>query len=396
MEESSNITLVAVAYNRPDSLSRLLASLNKACYPEHNVKLIISIDYGGPASVKEVAEKFEWKFGDKQVIAHEQNLGLRRHILQCGDLTKIHKNIIVLEDDVFVSKNFYKYALSALAYYGEDEQVSGVSLYSHKFNETAKLPFVPVKEEQDVFFLQIAASSGQLWTARNWEEFKQWYGKDTKDDNWHKMPENIAGWPDSSWKKYYTKFLMETNKFFVYPYESLTTNFGDIGQHFWKTDSSAQVPLNHVKENFHFCAIEDSMAVYDAFCENHVLAEHLSSAADSCTVDLYGTKKEVESNRFLVTIRNYPYAEIKRYALALKPIEENIFHDIPGEQIFLYDTSQPIEEKPQRRDFIHSQYEYFYPGMDIRKAAKLLFNTYTFSILYKFANAKAVKTFRRK
>ncbi|WP_052131409.1 glycosyltransferase family 2 protein [Planococcus sp. CAU13] len=397
MNETIDITLVAIAYNRPDSLSRLLASLNKAWYPERNVKLIISIDHGGPSRVIDVAENFEWKFGTKQVIVHEQNLGLRKHILQCGDLTKIYENIIVLEDDIFVSKLFYKYALSALAFYDGAERISGISLYSHKFNETAKLPFTPLKEEQDVYFLQIAASSGQVWTARTWKDFKKWYDEGTKDENWHKMPDNIAGWPETSWKKYYTKFLMEKNKFFVYPYESLTTNFGDIGQHFWKTNSSAQVPLNRNQKQFNFCAMENSTAVYDVFCENRELASYISSyAGDSCTVDLYGTKKDVESNRFLLTVKPYPYMEVKKFALALKPMEENIFHEIAGEQIFLYDTYRPFDVKPQSKDFIHRQYEYYYPGLDIRKAFKLLFNRFTFSVLYQFVKAKAVKTFRLK
>ncbi|WKA57751.1 glycosyltransferase [Planococcus shenhongbingii] len=390
------ITLVAVAYNRPESLSRLLASLSRASYLDYSVRLIISIDHGGPDKVKEIADSFDWKFGEKKVIIHEQNLGLRKHILQCGDLTEQYDNIIVLEDDVFVAKNFYLYALSALEFYKDNKKVSGISLYSHKFNETAKLPFSPIKEEHDVFFLQIAASSGQLWTVRHWLDFREWYEKDTKDDGWDKVPENIAGWPKSSWKKYFTKYLIEENKFFVYPYDSLTTNFGDIGQHFWKANSSAQVPLDRVKDHYKFCEIEDTMAVYDAFCENYNLSAHFSNYPDRCTIDLYGTKKNLMIDGFLLSVNNYPYKILRQYGMALKPIEENVYHDIPGDQIFLYDTSQPVKSMGKSKSFIHSQYEYYYPGLDIRKATKLLFNSYTFSILYKFISTKALKSLQGK
>lgn len=398
MPEKTVITLVAVAYNRPESLSRLLTSLSKASYCGHNVRLVISIDYGGPAKVKKIADSFEWKFGEKKVKAHEKNLGLRKHILQCGDLTKEYGNVIILEDDVFVAKNFYLYALDALGFYKDNKKIAGISLYSHKFNETAKLPFSPIKEQYDVFFLQIAASSGQLWTSRHWTEFREWYEKASKDENWDKVPENIAGWPKTSWKKYFTKYLIEENKFFVYPYDSLTTNFGDIGQHFWKTNSSAQVPLDRVKDHFKFCELEDTMAIYDAFCENYNLINCFTENMDTCTIDLYGMKKNVEAKRFLLSVNTYPYKIIRQYGMALKPIEENVYHDISGNQIFLYDTSQRMDgtAKSNSKSFIHNQYEYYYPGLDIRKATKLLFNSYTFSILYKFISKKALKSLQDK
>ena len=78
--------IVTVGYNRPAALERLLHSLTKAHYPE-GVPLIISIDYGADnhQEVMKVAQKFVWTYGEKRVIAHEKNLGLRPHILSCGE-----------------------------------------------------------------------------------------------------------------------------------------------------------------------------------------------------------------------------------------------------------------------------------------------------------------------
>ena len=36
--------IVAVGYNRPDSLKRLISSLNQAVYPSEDITLIVSID----------------------------------------------------------------------------------------------------------------------------------------------------------------------------------------------------------------------------------------------------------------------------------------------------------------------------------------------------------------
>ena len=52
--------------------------------------------------------------GIKKIIKHSKNLGLRAHVITCGDLVNIYDNIIVLEDDLFVSPYFYKYANDAL------------------------------------------------------------------------------------------------------------------------------------------------------------------------------------------------------------------------------------------------------------------------------------------
>ena len=93
--------IVVVTYNRPDSLTRLLGSLSKARYPD-GVPLVISIDGGGNRERKVVktAEEFPWPHGKKKVICHEKNLGLREHILSCGDLTERYDSEILLGIDI--------------------------------------------------------------------------------------------------------------------------------------------------------------------------------------------------------------------------------------------------------------------------------------------------------
>ena len=107
MTQHLDIAIVVVAYNRPDSLNRLLDSLTKVNYEGHNVPLIISIDYSGKDDVYLAAEAFEWKFGEKKIIRHPENLGLKKHVLSCGDLVKDYDAVIILEDDLLVSPGMY-------------------------------------------------------------------------------------------------------------------------------------------------------------------------------------------------------------------------------------------------------------------------------------------------
>ena len=83
---SSTPTIVVVTYNRPYSLKRILWSLSQAYYDDQEVRLIISIDYSGDSEIEELSEAFHWKFGPKEIRTNRENLGLRNHILKCGEL----------------------------------------------------------------------------------------------------------------------------------------------------------------------------------------------------------------------------------------------------------------------------------------------------------------------
>ena len=75
--------------------------------------IVISIDASDTEDVIQLVDAFRWEHGDKRVIQREVNLGLRRHAIACGNLTEEYGTVIVLEDDLYVSRNFYKYALHA-------------------------------------------------------------------------------------------------------------------------------------------------------------------------------------------------------------------------------------------------------------------------------------------
>ena len=104
------IPIVVVAYNRPNSLKRILNSVGDAYYPNNKeIELIISIDYSGENHCLNEANNFIRKYGKKTIINHSHNRGLRNHIIQCGDISLVNDGVIILEDDCFVSKDFYNY-----------------------------------------------------------------------------------------------------------------------------------------------------------------------------------------------------------------------------------------------------------------------------------------------
>ena len=337
-----SIPILAVGYNRPISLDRLLHSLQNAVYRDQ-VKLYISIDGNGNAETVRIAEQFKWPFGEKELIIHPSNLGLKRHIMQSVSLVEQHEAIIVLEDDLYVSPFFHEYVSQATAFYAGLPQIGGISLYSHGYNETAQFPFQPIHDESDVFFLQIASSLGQCWTRQQWSDFISWYEEPDSmtDASFQALPPNVKLWPDSSWKKIFIQYMIARNKYFVYPRISLTTNFSDAGQHMSRHEQFLQQPLLFASKGFSFKKIEDSVAVYDSYCEIlpdrlTILCPHLQN--HPFDTDLYGMKDPVSSKQPYMLTSGKCKTAIMQFGRELKPMETNVIGQIAGKVFSLSPT----------------------------------------------------------
>ena len=195
-----NIGIVIPCYNRVDSLNRLLVSLEGANYLGEEVDLIFSIDYSGINNIRYLAESFQWEFGSKKIILHPSNIGLKQNILSCGDLVDEYDAVIVLEDDLYVAKDFYNYAKQAAYYYLNNDNIAGISLFSYKYTEIGFYQFYPFQDNYDTFFIQWPSSWGQLWTKRQWHSFRSWLSlnKSLEDIN---IPASVKLWTHS-WKKF--------------------------------------------------------------------------------------------------------------------------------------------------------------------------------------------------
>lgn len=328
--------IVVVTHSRIASLKRLLRSIEHSDYNYKDITLIISIDGGAPENIEilKIATDFKWNYGKKKIINHKSNLGLRRHIIECGNLTEIYNSIIMLEDDLFVSPFFYSYALEALSYYENKTQIAGISLYSYTINETAKRPFTPQKDGSDVYFMQLPSSWGQLWNVSQWNNFRDWYNSNEHElQNKYHLPDDILSWPNSSWKKYFSDYMVTCDKYFVYPQISLTTNFGDIGTHGKRKNSLTQVPLLSESKDFHFVDLINSSAIYDTYMElkpSIISKFNKRLSIYKYSVDLYGSKKcsTIETDWILTSkkCKNPLFS----FSGEMKPHELSVIHDLNG------------------------------------------------------------------
>lgn len=346
------IGIIAIGYNRPDSIGRLLDRLNACDYPHDRVPLVVSLDNSGKPDVYDAASAFSWARGPYQVVLQPRRMGCKNHILHCGSYMEQYgwDAAIVLEDDVYPSVAFYQYALQAVTHYRDDDRIAGIALYAMPQNQTVRLPFAPALSEYDAYFMQLAQSCGQVWMKRQWKAFADWYAAHSERfTEAPGVPANVCRWPETSWLKYHIRYCVETGKYFVYPYQSLTTNFSDVGQHTGVASNTLQTHLQQrARAAYLFPNLDTAPVVYDVWHENLRIPEALKLKSEEVCVDIFGGKGNPEKKRYWLTTLSRPYKVERSFALSLYPMDMNVLCGLEGDQIILYDTNVPSDPPPER------------------------------------------------
>ena len=337
--------IVVVGYSRPKSTLRLLNSIGNAIYDIDDIHLIVSIDECDKSNeVEEVANKFNWKYGTKTIIRFDQRQGLKNHIIKCGDLTKRYESIILLEDDLVVSRDFYLYTRKAHDYYNRYDEICGVALYSYSYNVFNHYNFIPEKNQFDVYLGQMVCTWGQSWTYKQWNSFKNWYieNEDKLPEVNNNLPKIVSTWK-RSWGKYFATYMSEKNLSYIYPYVSRTTCFSDIGEH----NSSkialtyVQVPLSNTEQNQYNLGSPETLIRYDPFFDRIFYNQNQIAGIDSNLIcnDINNMKSNLNGKKYILSNDDLKLSKIKSFGLSIRPIELNIIHEIPGENLFLYEIN---------------------------------------------------------
>ena len=378
------IAVVVVGYNRIKSIRRLMNSLLRAEYPSHDIPLVISIDCSNDFELYDYVQNIEWPYGDKYVNIQEERLGLKRHIYQCGDLTNYFKAIILLEDDLAVSPYFYQYTQTTLDRYGDESTIAQISLYKNEMNGYVGLPFDNLQNGSDVFLMQDVSTWGECWNSRMWNEFKEW--RDSHDDAYLgdvDMPIQIKQWT-KAWSKYYNAYVVDTNKYVLYPNVAVTTNFSDAGVH--GGDNNAIVQVNLLQESFEYRLPEiNKLARYDIYFNNESLYDWLNIDRGDLCLDIYGFNRPLNKRRYLLSSKKHSYAVKKSFALNLRPIELNVKMNISGNGLYLYDT---FTGNPERDDYQTDLASYFLRNFHMKKIVSYVALHYKTAILRRIFRCK--------
>ena len=134
----SDVAVLLLGYNRPELLKKRILQV----YESEVTNIYISIDGGILShtsemdSVKKFAENI-FRNCKLRLTHHEENLGMTRHISSSiSRVLSLHDYVIIVEDDVILSKNFIQNMLLGLNVLREKEYLGVVSGYSSFFNKS--------------------------------------------------------------------------------------------------------------------------------------------------------------------------------------------------------------------------------------------------------------------
>ncbi len=387
--------IIVVGFKRDKSLRRLLESISNAVF-QNPVTIILSLDGGFSKATLEVADEFKRNFrnGSVEIIARTENIGLRNHIIWCGDQTKKFGSVIVLEDDLVVDPQFYHYAKAAAEYFQSENNIGGISLYAQEYNEYIGLPFKPLHNGTSCYFMQVASSWGQLWIDNQWDKFKEWYLTANNDylENIINLPQQVKSWPESSWKKYFSGYLAENNIYFVYPYQSYTTNVSDGGgTHIINGTSLLQTELRLKDRDYDklfFCNINSKKSItYDPYMEpsSNFMFEKLGFNKNELALDIYGSKscELLKLYKYAITSKSTK-EPIRYFYLAFRPFENSILRTDCSStaKVFLTETNKISSNSPKYQIEITE----YLTGKNLQnsKTAKLLISSWTKKFIRKF------------
>lgn len=331
--------IVIPCFNRLEPLNNLVKTICKANISE-KIDLVFSIDYSGTDTISQYAESLNWPYGNKIIYRHPQNIGLRSNIIFCGDLLLTeYDRIILLEDDLLVSKGFVDFALKAADFYENEPEIAGISLFSYYACEEGLFNFYPLKDEFDTFFIQWPSSWGQLWTKKQWKQFREWLSLEY-DFSKVNLPESVKGWRNS-WKKYFAAYLTENNLYFVYPYFSFTAESCSAGVHFNNSYNYSLFNNNLCQESENAFKFRPYSATtlyrYDCFFQ--LMPRRFINNQESYQVsyDLYGTKNpENILTPYVITAKDAEKS-ILSFGHTLIPFELNVLETTKGQTFLLMD-----------------------------------------------------------
>lgn len=217
-----------LGWKRWSSMERLLASLAAADYLGDKVGLHIHIDGGSGKDWEKsisIAKAFQWDFGSKNVRVSEKNGGLATSWLTAWVPASDNEHAIILEDDLVVSKYFYRYIKRMYQAYGDRPEIAGVTLQRGTLVATGGHK---KKESLDPFAYKLLGSWGYSPHPRWWRQFIELDFKHLDPSVPHLI---TTRWFNRQkrgkmWTQYWIWFCNEHNIYTVYLNAPMRHSFG--------------------------------------------------------------------------------------------------------------------------------------------------------------------------
>lgn len=233
--------IVLFVYNRPAHTRRTMEALVNADLANES-ELIVYADGAADETketlVKEVRAllREHWTFKRITIIERDRNWGLAANIIDgVTDVVGRYGRVIVLEDDLEISKVGLRYFNAALDHFEQEEKVMSISGYMYPVRQAELLP--------ETFFFRVVNSWGWATWGRAWRHFNpdidQLIAGFSKEDirefsvghseNFWKQVGEFQQGKINSWAIRWYLSVFKNRGLTLYPRQSMIQNIGTDG-----------------------------------------------------------------------------------------------------------------------------------------------------------------------
>ncbi|MBM4863208.1 glycosyltransferase [Vibrio parahaemolyticus] len=251
--------VVVFAFNRPDNVFSLLNSLIR-CDGSKYTEVYIYIDGHRELSEQKVVHRtysicLEYLnyFKSVKIIRRNENLGLAKSLKSgISDVLELHEKIIVLEDDLVLSKDFLSYMNQALNFYECDKRVGSISGFTTELIGSS---------QYDNYFHPRPCSWGwatwkDRWESCDWDYIPSDFNQKLRlklsaykaGQDVYRMYQNQLKGKINSWAIIWTVNHLLNSLYVVYPYKSKVKNVG-FGEDATHCKGGNPFPSNFVDSN---------------------------------------------------------------------------------------------------------------------------------------------------
>lgn len=270
--EEPVLRLIVLTMDRVASLRRLLKSLELAEYQGDRIDLDIWIDRrasndeadGTMAAMVGAARECKWPYGVRSIHKRVQSAGLYEQWIYTWNVTeKSTETALILEDDLEVSRYFYKWLKKARRSYANDPAVGAFTLQRGELRPRQIRGVASGKLRMDetkhpVYKYRLLGTWGFAPEKHAWLEFRAWYKEmrlleakpyvaNLMTTDWYKAQEKGKAVASTMWSAWWIKFADERGRFTVYANlpgsTTLASNYREGGMHYSDKPRKADFPV---------------------------------------------------------------------------------------------------------------------------------------------------------
>lgn len=270
--EEPVLRLIVLTMDREESLRRLLQSLQRVNYDGDRVDLDVWIDRSSGSDEADetmsamvgAARDCKWDHGVRSIHKRMENAGLYEQWIYTWNVTEQStETALILEDDLEVSPQFYKWLKQARNLYAVDPAVGAFTLQRGELRPR-QIPGVASgklrvdESEHPVYKYRLLGTWGFAPEKKIWLEFRAWYEEmrvmeakpyvaKLMTTDWYKAQEKGKKVASTMWSAWWIKFADEKGYFTVYANlpggTTLASNYREGGMHYSDKPRKADFPV---------------------------------------------------------------------------------------------------------------------------------------------------------